>query len=103
MYGNDSIDHGSKEADRLVKVGYDFSLNSPMVHEIIDWFEDKFSIYIQREIDTNINETLDVRYILKSWRFEPIEIMFDNAFDCFNRCRANFVCLKKMLDIVEEI
>lgn len=74
---------------------------APTLQEALDWFEDEHNIYVSRDIQTNSNEILDFTYYLKSWRFPPIEIKFENPLDCFDRYKARIACIEKMIEILK--
>ena len=74
---------------------------APSFQEAFDWFEDEHNICVARSIDTNLNEFLNFTYYLRSWRFPPIEIEFENPYDCFDRQKARVACLEKMIEIVK--
>jgi len=83
--------------------GLSDALNSaPTFQQAFDWFEDKHNIYVSRNIDTTVNEIADFTYYLKSWRFPPIEIEFEDVYDCFDRHKARIACLNKMIEIVKK-
>lgn len=74
---------------------------APTFQQAMDWFEDEHNIYIARSIDTTVNEIADFTYHLKSWRFPPVEIEFEDVYDCFDRHKARVACLDKMIEIVK--
>lgn len=75
---------------------------APLYQQAFYWFEKKHSLYVEKQIDTNVNEILDIRYIIKSWKFPPIEIIFETPYDCFSTEKANIACLKKMIEIIKK-
>ena len=66
------------------------------------WFEENQSIYVDRLVETTPNEILDITYMLKSFRFPPIEVEFDELYDSFDRDKANLTCLRKLIEIVKD-
>ena len=76
-------------------------LPAPTFQEALDWFEDEHSIYVDRTVHTSVNEVLDFEYRLKSWMFPPVEIKFEDPYDCFDRYKARVACLEKMIEITK--
>lgn len=74
---------------------------APTFSQVFRWFEDKHFMFIERSIDTNVNEILNISYVIKSWKFTPIEITFENPYDCFDRGKAELACLKELIKIVK--
>lgn len=88
------------EIGRIKDVNFDYQLKLPF-QQVFDWFEDEYSIYVARTVDTSVNEVIDFTYTLKSWQFPPVEIEFENLYDCFDRHKARIACLEKMIEIVK--
>ena len=76
-------------------------IKAPRIQSAFDWFEDEHNIYVQRTVDTSVNEVLDFTYTLKSWGFPPVEIKFEDPYDCFDRHKARIACLEKMIEIIK--
>ena len=45
---------------------------------------------------------MDFSYRIISWRFRPIEIVFEDPYDCFDKYKADIACLKKLIEIANE-
>jgi hypothetical protein len=52
-------------------------------------------------IDTNVNEIMDITYTIKSWKFPPIEIKFENPYDCFDKNKSELICIDKIIEIIK--
>jgi len=74
----------------------------PTFSQTFDWFEKTHSIFVQRMIDTNVNEIMDITYTIKSWKFPPIEIKFENPYDCFDKNKSELACLKELIELVKQ-
>jgi hypothetical protein len=97
----DSAETGTYYAKGIIDdVRFDYQLKLPF-QQVFDWFEDEHNIYVQRTVDTSVNEVLDFTYTLKSWKFPPVEIKFEDPYDCFDRHKARIACLEKMIEIIK--
>jgi hypothetical protein len=85
------------------KLNFKNRLSTPTFQEAFDWFEDEHNIYVQRAVSTSVNEILDFTYHLKSWRFPPVEIEFEEPYDSFDRYKARIACLEKMIEIIKAV
>jgi hypothetical protein len=74
---------------------------APALQDALDWFEDEHSIYVDRTVHTSVNEVLDFEYRLRSWKFPPFEIEFEDVYDCFDRHKSRVTCLNKMIEIIK--
>jgi hypothetical protein len=74
---------------------------APLFQQSFDWFEKNHSIFVQRMIDTNVNEIMDITYTIKSWKFPPIEIKFENPYDCFDKNKSELICIDKIIEIIK--
>lgn len=74
----------------------------PTFGQTFKWFEDKYSIFVEREVVTTVNEIFDIVYRLKSWKFSHITISFENPYDCFDKHKAELQCVKKLIEIVKD-
>ena len=76
---------------------------APTYSQVFRWFEENHSIYVQKEVTTNVNEILDITYTIKSWQFKPVEVIFDNVYDWTDRSKAELACLKKLIELVDVV
>jgi len=77
------------------------AIAAPLWQQAFTWFEEIHNIFVERRIDTSVNEILDISYHLKSWRFKPVEIEFENPYDSFDKEKSKLACLKKIIEIVK--
>ena len=75
----------------------------PLWQQAFRFFEEEHSIFIDRRIATSANEILGIDYYLKSWKFRPIIIKFENPYDDLDEQKAQIACLKKLIEIVKII
>lgn len=75
---------------------------APLWQQVFDWFEQKHSIYIDRTVITTPNEILGFEYRLKSFRFAPITVEFEELYDEFDKYKSKLACLRKLIEIVKE-
>lgn len=76
--------------------------SAPTYSQCFKWFEENHQMYVDRQTDTSVNEILDFTYRIKSWKFPPITIEFDNPYDCFDRQKSQLACLRKLIQIAKE-
>jgi hypothetical protein len=74
--------------------------SAPLYQQAFRWFEDTQSMFVEREITTNANEIIDIEYRIKSWRFPPVTIEFDEPYGSFDKNEAEVTCLNKLIEIV---
>jgi len=96
--GNIWVKH---EIDPEIKDIYKGDFEAPTYQQSFDWFEDEHSIFIDRKTYTNVNEIMNIEYSIKSWKFPPIKIEFENPYDCFDRDKARLECLKKLIEVTK--
>ena len=101
-YSPEHADNFNKEFDFGAENCKDLFVSIPLYSQALNWFEDEYSIFVERRVATSVNEIMDIEYYLKSWRFPPIEIVFENPIDAFDRDKANITCIKKLIETVKE-
>ncbi len=74
---------------------------SPLYQQAFRWFEDNQSMFVERIVITNVNEVTGIEYNIKSWKFTPITIEFNNPYDSFDKNKAELKCLKRLIEIVK--
>ena len=77
-------------------------VTSPLFQQAFKWFEDNHGFFVERKIETNVNEIIDIEYQIKSWKFKPITITFENPYDSFDKDKAELQCIKKLIEIVKD-
>jgi len=92
----------NKQLSFGAKTSYGEVVEAPLYQQAFDWFEKTHSIFVQRMIDTNVNEIMDITYTIKSWKFPPIEIKFENSYDCFDKNKSELACLKELIELVKQ-
>lgn len=76
-------------------------LLAPTFSQAFNFFEEKYQIFLEREVVTTPNEILDIIYRIKSWRFAPITIEFEHPYDCFDKYKSELECLRKIIFFVK--
>ena len=56
---------------------------------------------VQRVVDTNVNEILDITYTIKSWKFPPIKVEFENVYDCFDKHKSELICIDMIIELLK--
>jgi len=80
----------------------DTVIHAPLYQQAFEWFEKEHNIFVDRTTHTSVNEVLGFDYKLKSWRFPPITIEFEEPYDEFDREKANIACLNKLIEIIKK-
>ncbi len=82
---------------------YEYTLEgqAPTYQQAFDWLERNHSVYVERRADTSVNEVLDIVYFIKSWKFPPVEVVFENPYDCFDKEKSNLACLRKIIELLK--
>ena len=81
----------------------DSAVLAPTFSQAFNFFEEKYQIFLEKEVVTTPNEILDIIYRIKSWRFAPITIEFEHPYDCFDKYKSELECLRNMINIIKNL
>lgn len=93
----------SNDGDYIKNDKWDNRVLAPTFQDAFEWFETNYQMYVDKNVDTNVNEILDITYKIKSWRFPPITIIFDNPHDCFDNDKARLTCIQKLIELAKNL
>lgn len=74
---------------------------APLYQQVFTWFEENHSMFVERSIETSTNEILNIVYKIKSWKFPPVEVEFNDYDERFDKTKSELKCIEKLIEIVK--